>query len=114
MLKIGIDDVNKPSPTDIFHALGWIEEFHHAWSSVLLALFKGSRHQNKRSDSKKLSGSVLGSYVDNRGKSVDSIKVCSHGKNDFRILNDKEFHELQRKEEGHILNFKYSQSIFNI
>ena len=37
----------------------------------------------------------LESYVDNRGESVDTITVCSHGKNNFRTLNDIEFQELR-------------------
>jgi len=37
----------------------------------------------------------LDSYVDNEGKLVDTVTVCSHGNNDFRILNNSEFQELR-------------------
>lgn len=37
----------------------------------------------------------LESYVDNKGKSVDTITVCSHRENDFRTLSDSEHRELR-------------------
>lgn len=35
------------------------------------------------------------SYVDNRGKPVNTITVCSYEKVDFRILNDSEYRQLR-------------------
>lgn len=54
-------------------------------------------------------GRYLKSYVDNRGKSVDTITICSHGKSDFRILNDVEFQELRNCTDALIFSVIASQ-----
>ena len=37
----------------------------------------------------------LEAYVDNKGESVDTVTVCSHGENAFRILDNSEYQELR-------------------
>lgn len=51
----------------------------------------------------------LESYVDNKGESVDTVTVCSHGKSDFRILNDSEYQELRNCADALIFSVIASQ-----
>ena len=51
----------------------------------------------------------LKSYVDNSGESVDTVTVCSHGNNDFHLLNDIEYQELRNCTDALIFSVIASQ-----